>query len=127
MGISTSQVCRIRQGKRNINLGFIIGATMAFPEYKLDDLFYVALDNKIAMKLRQKLSADTTIDSGDMLTTGDVADLLNLHVNTVRRWADRGILKAYRLGSRNDRRFRREDVLAFLWKKKGRDLLDTPE
>jgi hypothetical protein len=35
MGISVSQ------GKRGINQKFIVGAMKAFPEYKLDDLFYV--------------------------------------------------------------------------------------
>jgi len=42
MGISVSQVYRVRQGKRRINMKFIIGAVKAFPGYKLDDLFYVA-------------------------------------------------------------------------------------
>jgi excisionase family DNA binding protein len=49
-----------------------------------------------------------------MLTVKDVADLLNIHVNTVRRWSDQGILKAYRITSRGDRRFRREDIFRFL-------------
>ncbi|MCL0039074.1 helix-turn-helix domain-containing protein, partial [Dehalococcoidia bacterium] len=40
-----------------------------------------------------------------MLTTSDVARLLNVHINTVRRWSNQGILKAYRIGSRGDRRF----------------------
>jgi len=40
MGLSVSQVYRVRQGKRPINQKFIIGAMKAFPEYKLDDLFY---------------------------------------------------------------------------------------
>lgn len=42
MGVSASQVYRVRQGKRGINGAFIIGAVKAFPGYKLDDLFYVA-------------------------------------------------------------------------------------
>ena len=42
MGLSVSQVYRVRQGKRSINQKFIIGAMKAFPEYKLDDLFYFA-------------------------------------------------------------------------------------
>lgn len=42
MGISVSQIYRVREGKRNINRKFIIGATNAFPEYKLDELFYLA-------------------------------------------------------------------------------------
>ena len=42
MGISISQVYRVREGKRNINQKFIIGAIKALPGYKLDDLFYLA-------------------------------------------------------------------------------------
>jgi excisionase family DNA binding protein len=49
-----------------------------------------------------------------MLTTSDVARLLNVHMNTVRRWSNQGVLRAYRIGSRGDRRFRREDVDHFL-------------
>jgi transposase len=41
MGISVSQVYRVRQSKRGINEKFIIGAKKAFPGYTLDDLFYV--------------------------------------------------------------------------------------
>ena len=44
MGISGGQIYKVRQGKRGINEMFIIGATKAFPEYKLDDLFYVSED-----------------------------------------------------------------------------------
>jgi len=40
MGISESQIYRVRQGKRGINQKFIIGAIKAFPGYKLDDLLY---------------------------------------------------------------------------------------
>jgi excisionase family DNA binding protein len=53
-----------------------------------------------------------------MLTTGDVGQLLGLHPNTVRRWGQRGILKVYRVGPRGDRRFRRQDVDAFLGEEK---------
>ena len=49
-----------------------------------------------------------------MLTVSDVARLLNVHVNTVRRWSNQGILKAYRIGSRGDRRFQEEDIVGFL-------------
>ncbi len=43
MGISVSQVYRVREGKRGINQKFIVGALRAFPNYRLDDLFYLAL------------------------------------------------------------------------------------
>lgn len=49
-----------------------------------------------------------------MLTTSDVARLLNVHINTVRRWSNQGVIRAYRIGSRGDRRFRQEDVTIFL-------------
>ena len=42
MGISGGYIYKVRQGKRNINQKFIIGAIKAFPGYKLDALFYVA-------------------------------------------------------------------------------------
>ena len=49
-----------------------------------------------------------------MLTVSDVAHLLNVHINTVRRWSNQGILKSYRIGSRGDRRFQQEDITRFL-------------
>ncbi|MBA7594480.1 hypothetical protein ES703_01423 [subsurface metagenome] len=50
---------------------------------------------------------------GTMLTTGEVARLLNVNDSTVRRWNDRGIIKAYRIGPRGERRFRRDDIAIF--------------
>jgi len=44
MGISVSQVYRVREGKRRINQKFIVGAAKAFPGYALDELFYLATD-----------------------------------------------------------------------------------
>ncbi len=49
-----------------------------------------------------------------MLTVREVARFLNIHTNTVRRWGDKGILRAYRITSRGDRRFKREDIDSFL-------------
>jgi excisionase family DNA binding protein len=49
-----------------------------------------------------------------MLTASELARLLNVHINTVRRWSNRGILKVYRIGPRRDRRFSKEDIDSFL-------------
>jgi excisionase family DNA binding protein len=49
-----------------------------------------------------------------MLTATEVAQLLNVHINTVRRWSNRGIIRAYRIGPRGDRRFWKEDIASFL-------------
>jgi len=49
-----------------------------------------------------------------MLTIKEVSQILHVHPNTVRNWSNSGLLKAYRVGSRGDRRFRPEDIEAFL-------------
>lgn len=49
-----------------------------------------------------------------MLTTSEVAQLLHVHINTVRRWSDRGLIKAYRICARGDRRFNRGEIARFL-------------
>ncbi|RLC73703.1 MAG: DNA-binding protein [Chloroflexi bacterium] len=49
-----------------------------------------------------------------MLTTTEVANFLCLHPNTVRKWADRGLLRAVRLGPRRDRRFPPEEILRII-------------
>jgi excisionase family DNA binding protein len=51
---------------------------------------------------------------GKMLTAAEVAEMLHLHVNTVKRLGDRGELKYYRVCKRGDRRFLLEDVRRFL-------------
>ena len=51
---------------------------------------------------------------GPMLTIREVARLLHIHSNTVRRWSDRGTLRAYRITRRGDRRFKQSDIARFL-------------
>jgi len=50
----------------------------------------------------------------NMLTIREVSRLLHVHPNTLRRWCDQGRIRAYRITSRGDRRFRREDIAYFL-------------
>jgi excisionase family DNA binding protein len=47
------------------------------------------------------------------LTIKQVATELFVHVNTVRRWSNCGILKSFRIGPRGDRRFGAEDIENF--------------
>ena len=49
-----------------------------------------------------------------MLTVKEVACLLHIHVNTLRRWSDQGIIRSYRITRRGDRRFRQDDIAGFL-------------
>ena len=50
----------------------------------------------------------------DMLTVREVARLLHVHPNTLRRWSNNGRIKAYRITPRGDRRFKREEIARFL-------------
>jgi hypothetical protein len=56
MGLSVSQVYRVREGKRGINEKFIVGAKMAFPDHRLDELFYFKPDRSSGTLV--KASAD---------------------------------------------------------------------
>ncbi len=60
------------------------------------------------------VSRKPDLGSRVMLTASDVGQLLGIHANTVRLWSNKGLLRAYRICSRGDRRFRREDIERFL-------------
>ena len=65
-------------------------------------------------KQRKPMGAMAANELGPMLTASEVAAMLHLHVNTVKRLGDRGELPFYRVCKRGDRRFRLEDVMSFL-------------
>ena len=58
-----------------------------------------------------------------MLTARQLAILLNVHINTIRRWNNQGYIQAYRMGTRGDRRFDVDEITRFLAEK--RKLQDT--
>jgi excisionase family DNA binding protein len=61
------------------------------------------------------VNRDQKVESlSQMLTVREVANLLHVHPNTVRRWSDMGLLRAHRLGYRCDRRYRVDDIEVFI-------------
>ena len=50
----------------------------------------------------------------DWLTTEEAAEYLQVHIDTLRRWARTGVVPAAKLGNRGGVRFRREDLDRFL-------------
>ena len=50
----------------------------------------------------------------ELLSLTEGARLLHVHRNTLRNWTNRGLIRAYRLGNRGDRRFALTDLLSFL-------------
>lgn len=54
MGISVSQIYRVREGKRRINQKFIVGAIKAFPNQKLEELFYLSSEPEDEQSVTEK-------------------------------------------------------------------------
>lgn len=69
----------------------------------------------VDQKSTKKTLKDVSIDNlPDLLTVGEVADLLRVSKLTVKRWGKRGKLPAIRINARGDRRYRKEAVLWLL-------------
>lgn len=52
----------------------------------------------------------------ELLTLKEASEILKCHPNTLRQWDRKGILKAVRFGERQDRRYRKEDILKLIKK-----------
>lgn len=53
----------------------------------------------------------------ELISVGEAARLLNVHANTLRRWTQDNVVRAYRVGNRHDRRYKREEVMDLLGKR----------
>ena len=58
--------------------------------------------------------ASVNVEKEKLLTVSEVATFLKVSHNTVRALTDRGELNCYRVGGRNERRFSKEDIRAYL-------------
>ena len=73
------------------------------------------LHGKALRKMMRRLSAfEADQFSKKMLNTSEAANMLNVHINTIRRWANEGHLRCARIGTRGDRRFWRQDLTKLL-------------
>jgi excisionase family DNA binding protein len=52
-----------------------------------------------------------------IITLREACEILNCHPNTLRKWDNKGFLKAIRFGTRGDRRYRKSAILQILNKK----------
>lgn len=51
-----------------------------------------------------------------LLRISEVAEILGVNPETLRRWDNSGLLKAIRLGARRDRRYEKDEVLRIIEK-----------
>ena len=66
----------------------------------------------IKAEMEKDMASDEHMD--DMLTVSEVARLLHVHPNTLRRWSNKGRIRSYRINPRGDRRYRLRDIEGFL-------------
>jgi excisionase family DNA binding protein len=69
----------------------------------------------MAYSLAKRRSTDVSRRSREipvdmLLTVSEAAEVLYIHPNTVRVWANSGLLPCYRIGPRGDRRFSLQDL-----------------
>jgi excisionase family DNA binding protein len=50
----------------------------------------------------------------NLISISEAARLLNVHPETLRRWDNKGVLEAVRIGPRKDRRYKKETILKLL-------------
>ena len=50
-------------------------------------------------------------ETDSLLTVNEVADLLQVHISTVRRWSNLGILESCHSGPDGERLFQKKDVI----------------
>jgi len=100
IAIGNSPASKSRIMKSNGHSYSKIGKALGVSKQRAEQIF----------KGRKKINGD----SFSLLTPSEAAALLNVHINTLRRWSNEGRVRSYRMGARGDRRFKEEDLVAFL-------------
>lgn len=54
----------------------------------------------------------------EIITLAAACEILGFHPNTLRKWDNKGFLKAIRFGTRGDRRYKKSEILKLLDQKK---------
>ncbi len=53
-------------------------------------------------------------DKPEILTIQEVAEILNVSTQTLRRWDNQGIVKSFRATTTHPRRYHKKDIIAYL-------------
>ena len=56
----------------------------------------------------------TLNEKPEVLTIQDVVEILNVSIQTLRRWDNLGILKAFRANEQQQRRYKKDQIIAYL-------------
>ena len=56
----------------------------------------------------------TNTEKDEIITLAEASEILGVHPNTLRKWDNKGFLKAIRYGTRKDRRYRKSDIIKLL-------------
>ena len=57
-------------------------------------------------------------DFPELLTITEASAILKCHPNSLRHWDNKGVLPAIRIGVKRIRRYRKEDIINFIKRKK---------
>lgn len=75
----------------------------------------------LMFNLVQLSSTNMNAELEELISIQEAARILNVNVQTLRRWDRTGVLKAVRVGNRRgvgDRRYRKSDIEAYLSRNK---------
>lgn len=76
-----------------------------------EKIYSILLDRYSDASGKQDISINEAYIEFYKIGLGEVAKLLHVHPNTLRRWSDKGIIRSYRFGLSGERRFKFADVL----------------